>query len=383
MRIVHTADVHLDACFSGAGMTPSYGNRRRQGLRDVFQRIVSRAGEWPADALLIAGDLFEHEHVTRDTVAFLQRAFASISDVLVCIAPGNHDPCVPDSPYLTESWPENVHIFREARWTAVEHPSLPLTIHGFAFDGPDISQNPFGALRVPTDGRTHVAVGHGSERSRQPAEKRAYAPFDAPSATAPGLSYLALGHFHAATRLEAGPGVEVWYPGTPQGSHFGEQGPRGYLEVELTNGAARVSAASASVLEFHTLTVDCSGLTSSQELLDHIRSWAGNHACALAARITLEGTAPVSLTASLGGVRDALNGAFEYLSVVDHTVPEEDFEALAQDHTALGLFVARLNEEIRETQDDARRAMLERARTLGVSAYRGVALPVPGLEDGA
>ena len=36
-----------------------FGNRRRQSLRDVFSAILRRAKEWPADAVLIAGDLFE------------------------------------------------------------------------------------------------------------------------------------------------------------------------------------------------------------------------------------------------------------------------------------------------------------------------------------
>jgi len=55
MRLIHTADVHLDMCFASAHTPPGFGNRRRQSLRDVFHTIIRRAGEWPADVLLIAG----------------------------------------------------------------------------------------------------------------------------------------------------------------------------------------------------------------------------------------------------------------------------------------------------------------------------------------
>lgn len=64
-----------------------------------------------------------------------------------------------------------MHIFRTASWTEETLKNVPLTVHGFAFDGPDISRNPFHELRVADDGRIHVAVAHGSERGHQPAGK--------------------------------------------------------------------------------------------------------------------------------------------------------------------------------------------------------------------
>src|SRR6185295_13967999 len=118
-------------------------------MRDAFLRIVSRAGEWPADALLIAGDLFEHDRVSHDTVAVLCGAFASIPHVPIFISPGNHDPYLSDSPYATQPWPENVFIFRKPQWTSHGLNRVPLTIHGFGFDGPDVSVNPFGTLQIP------------------------------------------------------------------------------------------------------------------------------------------------------------------------------------------------------------------------------------------
>src|SRR6185436_20063981 len=128
MRIVHTADIHLDMCFSPLGLPAGFGNRRRQSLRDVFRRVVRRAGEWPADALLIAGDLFEADRVSRDTIAFLVSEFRAIPQVPVFIAPGNHDPFTPASPYATEQWPKNVTIFRSASWESVPVHGGALTV---------------------------------------------------------------------------------------------------------------------------------------------------------------------------------------------------------------------------------------------------------------
>jgi len=187
MKLIHTADIHLDICFAGWGVPAALGNRRRQSLRDVFHAIIERAGTWPADAVLIAGDLFERDRVSRDTIAFLVSEFKSIPHVPVFISPGNHDPFSPESPYAAENWPENVTIFKEPRWESHAVKGGLLTVHGFGFDGPSLSINPFGTLTI--EGKSiHVAVAHGSERGHQPPDKSAYAPFDARDAAPPLIS---------------------------------------------------------------------------------------------------------------------------------------------------------------------------------------------------
>ena len=55
----------------------------------------------------------------------------------VFIAPGNHDPAVKNSPYVTEDWPDNVHIFLRPELEAVEVPELGCVVYGAAFTGPD------------------------------------------------------------------------------------------------------------------------------------------------------------------------------------------------------------------------------------------------------
>lgn len=89
MRLIHTSDIHLDRCYAPLGMGPAQGHARRQGLREVLRGILRRAQAWPADAVLIAGDLFDLARVERDTVTFLQSEFDAIRPVPVLIAPGN------------------------------------------------------------------------------------------------------------------------------------------------------------------------------------------------------------------------------------------------------------------------------------------------------
>jgi DNA repair exonuclease SbcCD nuclease subunit len=387
-RLIHTADVHLDASYAAAGLPPGFGNRRRHALRSVFQSLLNRAQEWPADAVLIAGDLFDADRISRDTVAFLREQFERIRPIPVFIAPGNHDPYVATSPYASEAWPANVFIFKEPYWTAFALQHLPVTVHGFAFDGIDISSNPFGQLSLPEDGRLHLALGHGSERGSQPPEKAAYCPFDAAEAAVPGLAYLALGHYHRHTRIEGPFDTVMAYSGAPEGHDFSETGPRHYLEVEIACGpgaAPRVEVRPvvSSSLVYHVQTLDAGACPHAHALVEALCALPQPGQPPLAARIILEGAIAPELRAELDAVRDAAAGAFAYLEIVDATHAPEDVEALAEENTSLGIFMRRINQEIKDAPDEARRAMLLRAREVGLAAYRGREIPIRFLAEGA
>lgn len=380
IRLIHTSDLHLDACYAEERLPAAFGNRRRQSLRDVLKRILERAVEWPADAVLIAGDLFEIDRISRDTVAFLQSSFENLGPVPVFIAPGNHDPYTTNSPYRTESWPSNVTIFSTPAWQRADVEDISLTVHGFAFDSLDISQNPFGSLQIPQDGRVHVALGHGSEMGSIPPGKDAYAPFRATDATPPGLRYLALGHFHGYKQVPGPYDATVAYSGAPEGHGFGETGERYFLEVEIDEKEVRVRPVTGNRTVYVTFSMDCSEFTNSQQIVDAIREHPKPNGLAAVARVTLTGNNSPEWRHEISAIRDALSDHFEYLKVVDATVELEDYLFLAREHTSLGAFIAMLNAELDDTPDLGRRQMLLRAREVGLAAYRGRDLAIEGAE---
>jgi DNA repair exonuclease SbcCD nuclease subunit len=383
MRLVHTADVHLDMCFARSAMASRLGNHRRQSLREVFRSIVSRAGDWPADALLVAGDLFEGDRVNRDTVAFLMSELRSIEHVPVFIAPGNHDPYTSGSPYATETWPKNVTIFRAPEWTPVSVKDGALTVHGFGFDGPEPSANPFGSLRIgETCGTTHVAVAHGSEKSHQPPSKESYAPFDAVEAAADGLAYLALGHFHSLTEIPGDFGTTIYYSGAPEGHGFREPGVRHHIEVEIDGVAVEVNPAVSSRVVYATHTLSCDCFSSSQDLLDAVRRATRDESRSQLARITLTGLCPPAIRSELPSIRDTLAQDFELLEFVDRTESIEDYAKLGREDTSLGILIRRLSQEIADATEKGRRQLLERAREVGLAAFRAREVEIRGLERG-
>ena len=63
------------------------------------------------DLLLIAGDVFDAEYVTRETVSLLCREFENYKNP-VFISPGNHDPASEKSIWMRDIFPPNVHVFK-------------------------------------------------------------------------------------------------------------------------------------------------------------------------------------------------------------------------------------------------------------------------------
>lgn len=377
---MHTADIHLDHAYATLGLPPARGNENRVHLQAVLLRILDRARERGAGAVVITGDLFEHDRVTRGTVNFLRDAFAALDPIPVFLCPGRHDRCIAGSPYLTEQWTANVHVFAAREWEAVALPAGPVTIHGFGWDGAAADGTLPAPLEIPQDGRTHLAFGYGMEGHILHGARLEAARFD-PAFTLPrGLAYLGLGEFHTARAIAGSYDTPVWFAGAPEGHGFDDQGPHTYLELDVdADGQVAVTPQTASEGRFHRIVLDCSRFNSGQELLDAVRGAMSPHRADQYVRLTLEGSLLRQIYDELDGIRDVLLEEVCYLQWHDTCQVGEDHEAIAREHTSLGAFAARLNQEIADAPTHALRLQRSRSRDLGICAYRGTALPVRGL----
>lgn len=387
MKLIHTSDIHLDSSFAGAGMPPGFGAKRRHQLRETFAAVLRQAWTCGAEAVLIAGDLYEQDRVSRDTLAFLREQFERLAPLPILIAPGNRDPYTEDSPWFVEEWPSNVHIFDKPEWTAWECPGTPLTVHGFAFTDSDMPGDVFARLRVPRDGRVHVALAHGSERSCVGSDDTPRAVFDLFAVAQPGLHYLALGHIHRMIAVRQDQGFQAWYSGPPEGRHFGETGPMRLLEVEIIppepNAPATVLVAPRQVskLMYASAEIDCTGLPDADAVAAAVLERLSQPDAAIIARAILTGAVSSDLREELRRLAPMLEGRFEAVSVDDRTRPDDDFAAIGREDTALGEFARSLTEEHDAATDAARRAVLDRAREVGLAAFLGREPQIRGMES--
>ena len=134
----------------------------REMQRALPGRVAALCREEECDLVLLAGDLFDSPAPAKDWVDAVRRALEQCA-VPVCVAPGNHDYCTDSSPWLTESWPENVHIFTGGP-DHIDLPSLDCRVYGAGYrsmDCPGLLEG----FRAEGDAKWRVGVFHGDPLS--------------------------------------------------------------------------------------------------------------------------------------------------------------------------------------------------------------------------
>ena len=224
MKILHSADWHLDAPM--VGHSPENQQALRRELRKIPDKIVKLCLAENCDLMLLAGDLFDGIP-SRESLTAVRTALEKVK-IPVVIAPGNHDFCTPNSPYKTESWPKNVHIFTKAAMDSIAIPELDCRIYGAGFEAMDCP----GLLKgFHASGSETWKIGilHGEVSASS-----AYCPMTRDQIKQSGLHYLALGHIHKGGSVRADETLCAW-PGCPMGRGFDELGEKGVIIAELNN----------------------------------------------------------------------------------------------------------------------------------------------------
>jgi exonuclease SbcD len=295
MKLLHFADLHLDAPFVWA--SPEGARLRRRNRRQALTRIVQLATEEGCDAILAAGDLFELDRVRPDTVEFLRATLAEVA-IPVYIAPGNHDWLSPRSPYLTLRWSPNVHIFAEDRLEPVALQD-GLTLWGAAHRAPANTPDFFAGFHPDRTG-THIVVAHASERTALPWQERGkepHASFEASELEEAGLSHAFLGHYHVPRDAQ-----RHTYPGNPDPLEFGESGPRGaVLATVSADGTIDRERRSVGVSVVHDLIVTLRGAAHGEEVADAVAPALSEVTGFV--RVTLVGEVAPSLELDLGDLQ--------------------------------------------------------------------------------
>jgi DNA repair exonuclease SbcCD nuclease subunit len=214
LRIVHTSDVHLGA-YSGSG--DEKWMARRDLMERTFERVIDLANNQDADALVIAGDFFDNDRVSDETVTFAAQTIAKFRGQTFLI-PGNHDPMDPGSIYWRhdlEAIAKRLTIVREHRGEFIEPEGLDLVLWGRAYLDTDWHFKPLDGLPQRLDKRWHIAMGHGHFVREGGEMHRSLLIQESEVAAAAGhWDYFAFGHWEPHADVSTG-GVTAVYSGAP------------------------------------------------------------------------------------------------------------------------------------------------------------------------
>lgn len=265
MRFVATADVQV-------GMQLRWLDdaqpRFDQSRIDTITTIAELVGTSGAEAVVVAGDLFDRDPVDEDD---LVRAMEAVREVPVpfLVLPGNHDSHHPDSVWRSKAFAKE----RPANLTLLL--DEPITVGGVEFVGaPLMTRHPNRPTLHDTldtltpDGAPRVVVGHGAVH-QVVGDHGSAAAFDLDvieAALADGrATFVVLGDRHST--LPVGATERVWYPGAPEPTDFGDD--EGHvLVVDLpADGTAAVTTHRTGTWRFVRLEPELTGMGDVEELL--------------------------------------------------------------------------------------------------------------------
>lgn len=291
VKLIHTADLHLDSAFRSRFTKEEAENRRQKQLM-AWKELLSFAVEKKVQGILIAGDLFDSPVVSHGTMDFFLSTIAEHPEISFFYLRGNHD--TENTFRYQENLPKNLFLFSEKGKKYRLNDRLLLA--GVEYGTKDIS---FGENEGATQGAGQAAeqgaeqeTVHGAEAlSKNETESEEESKFlklkeedcnilllhgALYQGTPKGdslqgeegiflknleklpLSYIALGHIHKGGEGKLNNGALWAYPGCLQGRGFDEEGERGflYLKVEEEKKEIRKEFIPVKQGEFRILEIE-------------------------------------------------------------------------------------------------------------------------------
>ncbi|HVH65693.1 MAG TPA: metallophosphoesterase [Candidatus Acidoferrum sp.] len=360
LRLLHFADLHLDRSFAGERLFGKGAQERRDDLRAALQRIIERARQANVELITCGGDLFEHDHVTRDTATYIVQVLGS-AGIPILIAPGHADPATPSSPYRYLRWPANVVVASHEDLRPYRFGDVQVWAAGFTrTDVPEAPLRQFGRQ----DSGLHLLLLHASDMTHVPEGTTPYKPILPAQVQEAGFRHALLGHYH-----EARSDATITYPGSPEPLGWAETGQHCVALVTVKDdGGVEVDLEDINARTFAQETIDVSGMTSLEHLRDAVTALRESKQLeGGVVRATLIGERARALQLDPESLADECSDGLAYLEFRDHSRIPHDLDAAAQEFTSRGEMVRKLVEHQGQSRQEGQVA--DRALQLALDAF--------------
>lgn len=316
MKIIHTADIHLDSPLVGV----SDGVQRRQELLRALQAMSDYANNNEVMAIIVAGDLFDDKFTSDGTVRSVAEII-SHSNAVWFVVKGNHGDATPYAK-LAQLVPQ-VRFFGTS-WTTYK-------LGNAVFCGKELSpsdQQPWGRLPL-SEGTYNIVILHGD------VDDPTYGFIDKNALANNPVNYVALGHRHAVSKLMFGR-TKGCYSGVLEARGFDESAPTGFILLDTE--ADSVNFVEQAIRKIVTKRVDISDVTSDIALERRLSEVIAGEASRNYFNLELVGTANSGVRAEYIA-KEFLKNKFFALRVKNFATVKRDLDKISQEISLRGEFV--------------------------------------------
>jgi len=263
-RLLHTSDLHLGKRFGQ--MPEELRGRLTEARHGSIARLVAAARSHGAEAILVAGDVFDTGTPSPATLRQALQAMAADPTVRWVLMPGNHDSLSAD-----QLWSEAARDLPENVILALTSEPITLSPSLVVLPAPAPTRRPgrdltewMAEAEVPAEA-IRVGLAHGGVRDFGEEGTSDIIPPD--RAEQARLDFLALGDWHGQTRIND----RTWYSGTPEPDRFKHNAPGSALVVSIETSGALPVVTPAETGKFRWLTLNLS-LIPGDDPVAHLNS---------------------------------------------------------------------------------------------------------------
>ena len=326
MKLIHCADLHLDSPME-SNLSSDKARERKGELRAAFARLIRYADENGVEAILIAGDLFDSNHITKSTEKYVLDLIASHPAIKFFYLAGNHD----RGSVLkhADQRPENLYTFDQG-WTSYDVGDVTVTGSEFP-DGDTLTLSP---------DRINIVVLHGQETRGNGAQKEDIIRFG--KLKGKHIDYVALGHIHEYRCTKIDGRCTACYTGCPEGRGFDECGTKGFVLLETDGKKLTHRFIPHAARELHTITCDITDIPSQLLLEERASKITERIPAKDMVKLVLVGTTTANASFDLIRLRGMLTERFYFAKIKDETrllIRPEDY---SNDISLKGEFVRRV-----------------------------------------
>ena len=299
VTFIHTSDFQL-------GMTrwflsPAAQSRFDDDREAAVLRLGELATKTGAEFIVVAGDVFEHNSLSRATLLRAKDMFKRLP-VPVYLLPGNHDPLVADSIFFN-SFADNVHVIADSEPIAVR-PGVEIVGAPYLSKRAnyDLVRRALEPLPPAEEGAVRIAVGHGQVESRAGEGEDSDADtidlaFVEECLDKGVIDYLALGDTHSTESL--GRSGKVWFSGSPETTAFDDRERDSGNALVVTVEGDRVDVVKHRVgrWDFRAIDADIDSMEDVEGFLEQLD--AVPEKIRTAVKYSLRGTVGLSAQARL------------------------------------------------------------------------------------
>ncbi|MBQ8337657.1 MAG: DNA repair exonuclease [Oscillospiraceae bacterium] len=348
MKIIHCADLHLDSKLE-TNLDRAKAKLRRAELVRSFEKLADYAAQNGARIVIVAGDLFDHNSVTKTTVETVASVISAAEGVDFLVLSGNHDSS--NAFELLSELPSNLHFFSDS-WTSFDYDNV--TVSGIALDSSNVNVV-YTSLDLSPE-RFNIAVMHGDISNE----------INLPSLRGKHIDYLALGHLHEHSLQKLDERGVYAYSGCLESRGFDESGVKGFYFID-TDTKEYTFVSGLSERNMLEIKVDISGLMQYSEIrqkIDEEISKIGAREQDMV-KVVLVGNVSLDANKAPEQLLKYLESRFFFAKIKDKTRTEIKAEDYKNDISLKGEFVRRVLSS--ELSDEER----EQIVLLGIRAIRG------------